>query len=104
VLSTVVRALEHVVPSAAQAVVEELKSFMAHREVIGWVLLVTLLFSSSLGFKVLESAISVIFLHRVEKRKRHSWFRCCCPLAMLFSSHRAVLWHVFDCDVAGDRR
>jgi len=43
-LSTVVRALEHVVPSAAQAVVEELKSFMVHREVIGWVLLVTLLF------------------------------------------------------------
>ena len=70
-LSTMVRALEHVVPSAAQAVVEELKSFMVHREVIGWVLLATLLFSSSLGFKVLESAISVIFLHRVEKRRRH---------------------------------
>jgi membrane protein len=39
--------------------------------VIGWVLLVTMLFFSSLGFKVLESAISVIFVHRVEQHKRH---------------------------------
>jgi uncharacterized BrkB/YihY/UPF0761 family membrane protein len=45
--------------------------FLTHREVLGWVLLVTMLVSSSLGFKVLETAISVIFLHRVAKRKRH---------------------------------
>jgi YihY family inner membrane protein len=70
-LATVVRALEYVVPSAASAVVVELKSFLVHREVIGWVLLVTMFISSSLGFKVLESAISVIFLHRMETRKRH---------------------------------
>jgi len=70
-LSTVVRALEYVVPGEAQAVVVELKSFLVHREVIGWVLLITMLFFSSLGFKVLESAISVIFLHRVERHKRH---------------------------------
>jgi len=30
-----------------------------------------MLFFSSLGFKVLENAISVIFLHRVELHKRH---------------------------------
>ena len=38
---------------------------------IGWVLLVTMIFFSSLAFKVLENAISVIFLHRVAERKRH---------------------------------
>jgi len=70
-LSTLNRALEYVVPGEDRAVVEELKAFLDHRAVIGWVLLVTMLFFSSLGFKVLESAISVIFLHRVEKRKRH---------------------------------
>ncbi len=70
-LATVVRALEYVVPGEGRAVVAELKSFLDHREVIGWVLLVTMLFFSSLGFKVLESAISVIFLHRVERHKRH---------------------------------
>lgn len=70
-LATLIRALEYVVPGEANEVVRELKAFLDHREVIGWVLLITMLFFSSLGFKVLESAISVIFLHRVEKRRRH---------------------------------
>lgn len=70
-LATVARALEYVVPGEARALVMELKSFLLHREVFGWVLLITMLVSSTLGFKVLESAISVIFLHRVVKRRRH---------------------------------
>ena len=70
-LSTLNTALAYVVPGEGRAVVEELKSFLDHREVIGWVLLITMLFFSSLGFKVLENAISVIFLHRVQKRRRH---------------------------------
>ena len=70
-LATLNRALEYVVPGEGKAVVEELKAFLVHREVIGWMLFVTMLFFSSLGFRVLESAISVIFLHRVEKRRRH---------------------------------
>jgi len=70
-LATVDTALEYVAPGESSAVVAELKSFLVHREVIGWVLLITMLFFSSLGFKVLESAISVIFLHRVEQHKRH---------------------------------
>ena len=70
-LATLRQALEYVVPGEGKAVVVELKAFLDHREVIGWVLFVTMLFFSSLGFKVLESAISVIFLHRVAKRRRH---------------------------------
>ncbi len=70
-LATLNTALEYVVPGEGKAVVAELKAFLDHREVIGWVLFITMLFFSSLGFKVLESAISVIFLHRIEKRKRH---------------------------------
>ena len=70
-LATLNTALGYVVPGEGKAVVSELRAFLAHREVIGWVLFVTMLFFSSLGFKVLESAISVIFLHRVEQRKRH---------------------------------
>ena len=70
-LATLRQALEYVVPGEGKAVVAELRTFLAHREVIGWVLLITMLFFSSLGFKVLESAISVIFLHRVAKRRRH---------------------------------
>lgn len=70
-LATLHRALEYVVPGASRAVVEELKAFLDHRAVIGWVLLITMLFFSSLGFRVLGSAISVIFRHRVQKRRRH---------------------------------
>lgn len=70
-LTTLRRALEHVVPGQGQAVVLELAAFLEHRNVIGWVLLVTMIFFSSLAFKVLENAISVIFLHRVAARRRH---------------------------------
>jgi YihY family inner membrane protein len=70
-LTTLRRALEYVVPGQGQALVVELSAFLNQRELIGWVLLVTMLFFSQLGFKVLENAISVIFLHRIAKRRRH---------------------------------
>ncbi len=38
---------------------------------LGWVLLVTMIFFSSLAFTVLENAMSVIFIHRVAIRRRH---------------------------------
>jgi YihY family inner membrane protein len=45
-------------------------NFLAHREVAGWVLLGVMLFFSSLAFTMLESAMSVIFYHRVLERRR----------------------------------
>lgn len=83
-LATLVRVLEYVVPGQARAVVVELKAFLDHREVIGWVLFITMLFFSSLGFKVLESAVSVIFLHRVEKRRRHFLVSLLLPFGYIF--------------------
>lgn len=69
-LSTLGRYLEWLVPGQSKAVVAELANFLAHRDVIGWVLLVTMLFFSSLAFTVLENAMSVIFHHRVTTRRR----------------------------------
>jgi len=83
-LATLRRALEYVVPGEGKAVVVELKAFLDHREVIGWVLFVTMLFFSSLGFKVLENAISVIFLHRVAKRRRHLLVSLLLPFGYIF--------------------
>jgi uncharacterized BrkB/YihY/UPF0761 family membrane protein len=68
---TVRRALEWVAPGQSKALVQELMAFLEHRAVLGWVLLATMLFFSSLAFSVLESAISVIFLHRIKAHKRH---------------------------------
>jgi membrane protein len=70
-LSTLARYLEMIVPGQSQSIVGELASFLAHREVLGWVLGATLLFFSSLAFTVLENAMSVIFHHRVAIRRRH---------------------------------
>jgi membrane protein len=63
--------LEFVVPGQANAVVEELRSFLAHREEVGIVVVATMLFFSALAFTVLENAMSVIFFHRVAIRRRH---------------------------------
>ena len=69
-LQTLGRYLEWIVPGQSKAIVQELSNFLAHRDVIGWVLLATMLFFSSLAFTVLENAMTVIFLHRVVVRRR----------------------------------
>lgn len=71
-LSTLGRYLEWLVPGQSSAVVRELATFLEHRDVIGWVLLLTMLFFSSLAFLVLEKAMAVIFLHRFVIRRRHA--------------------------------
>ncbi|SAK62971.1 putative ribonuclease BN [Caballeronia temeraria] len=70
-LDTLTHLLEWLVPGQARAVVGELANFLAHRAVLGWLLLVTMIFFSSLAFTVLENAMSVIFVHRVAVRRRH---------------------------------
>jgi membrane protein len=70
-LLTLSRYLEWLVPGQSKAIVIELSKFLEHRDVIGWLLLGTMLFFSSLAFTVLENAMSVIFHHRVAIRRRH---------------------------------
>src|SRR5437867_4956587 len=70
-LQTLGRYLEWLLPGQSRTIVGELASFVEHRDVIGWVLLATMLFFSSLAFTVLENAMSVIFVHRVAIRRRH---------------------------------
>ena len=70
-LRTVGRYLEWLVPGQSASIVAELARFLAHRDLIGGVLLATMLFFSSLAFTVLENAMSVIFHHRVAIRRRH---------------------------------
>jgi YihY family inner membrane protein len=69
-LGTLGRYLAWLLPGQSEAVVSELARFLEHREVMGWVLLGTMIFFSSLAFTVLENAMSVIFHHRVLVRRR----------------------------------
>ncbi|MEP7330370.1 MAG: YihY/virulence factor BrkB family protein [Betaproteobacteria bacterium] len=63
--------LDFVVPGQAAILVDQLRLVLVHREVIGGLLLLTLLFFSALAFGVLENALTVIFQHRVTQRSRH---------------------------------
>ena len=68
---TLARYLDMIVPGQSAAFMDEMVAFLANRTVIGWVLIATLIFFSSLAFTVLENAMSVIFRHRVVIRRRH---------------------------------
>jgi membrane protein len=70
-MSATARYIDWLVPGQGGALTGELARFLLHREVLGWVLLGTMVFFSSLAFTVLENAMSVIFVHRVAIRRRH---------------------------------
>ena len=82
-LSTLSRYIDIVVPGQSDAIMRELSEFLRHRDGIGWVLVATLLFFSSLAFSVLENAMSVIFYHRFAKRRRHTLVSMLIPFAYL---------------------
>jgi YihY family inner membrane protein len=84
-LQTAGRYLEWLVPGQSGAIVAELANFLAHRHVIGGLLLVTMLFFSSLAFTVLENSMSVIFHHRVAIRRRHFLVSALIPYAYILS-------------------
>ncbi|CAN5398305.1 hypothetical protein BH10PSE18_BH10PSE18_03650 [soil metagenome] len=84
-LSTVGRYLEWLLPGQSRAIVEELSNFLAHRDVLGPVLLVTMIFFSSLAFTVLESAMAVIFHHRKADRRRHYLVSAVMPYLYILS-------------------
>ena len=84
-LATLGRYLEWLVPSQSKAIVTELSHFLDKREGVGWLLLGTMIFFSSLAFTVLENAMSVIFLHRVVERKRRFIFSVLIPYAYILS-------------------
>ena len=84
-LQTLGRYLEWLLPGHSRAIVAELDHFLEHRDVIGWVLLGTMIFFSSLAFTVLENAMSVIFHHRVVIRRRHFVVSALIPYAYILS-------------------
>ena len=90
-LATLGRYLEWLVPSQSKAIVTELSHFLDKREGVGWLLLGTMIFFSSLAFTVLENAMSVIFLHRVVERKRRFIFSVLIPYAYILSLGAGLL-------------
>ena len=60
-----------IVGEQAHVLVAQFASFLKHREMASWIVLLVLLFFSSMAFSMLENAMSVIFFHRVKIYRRH---------------------------------
>jgi membrane protein len=63
--------LEMIIPGYAATLTEQVRVFLAHRNVVGIIGFLVMLFFSSIAFTVLENAMSVIFFHRVRIKRRH---------------------------------
>ncbi len=70
-LNTLGHYLEWIVPSQSKIFLGDVSSFLENGIAIGTVLLVAMMFFSSLTFSVLEKAMHVIFAHRRDDYKRH---------------------------------
>ena len=71
-LATLARYLDLVVPGHTREIIDDLAGFLRQSAAVSGVILLTILFFSSLAFGVLENAFAVIFHHRRRERPR-SW-------------------------------
>ena len=76
--------LEMVIPGYAATLTEQVRVFLEHRKVIGIIGFLVMLFFSSIAFKVLENAMSVIFFHRVRIQRRHFIISVIIPYVYIF--------------------
>ncbi len=83
-LSTLAEYLEFLIPGQSAALVQQLQTVLDHREMVGGFLLLTMLFFSALAFTVLETAMHVIFHHRVTERRRHFLVSAILPYTFIF--------------------
>jgi uncharacterized BrkB/YihY/UPF0761 family membrane protein len=69
--NTILTNLKLVIPGHAERVAGQVWGFLKRRELVGIFGILFMLFFSSMAFTVLESAMAVIFSHRVRKLRRH---------------------------------
>ena len=69
-MATLRRYIGLIFPGDSTAVLEQVRNILDHREIAGWFVVGAMLFFSSLAFSVLESAMSIIFVHRVRHKPR----------------------------------
>ncbi len=83
--------LEMVIPGYAATLTEQVRVFLEHRKVIGIIGFIVMLFFSSIAFKVLENAMSVIFFHRVRIQRRHFLISVIIPYVYIFLMGLGIL-------------
>ena len=82
--NTILTNLKMVIPGHAERVAHQVWGFLARRQLVGVFGILFMLFFSSMAFTVLESAMAVIFSHRVRKLRRHFLISAIIPYAYIF--------------------
>lgn len=70
-LETLRESLVLIVPNQADVLINQISNFQQNWKAVGLMGVLLLVFFSSLAFTSLENAMSVIFFHRVEIKRRH---------------------------------
>jgi membrane protein len=83
--------IEMVIPGYAATLTEQVRVFLEHRKVIGIIGFLVMLFFSSIAFKVLENAMSVIFFHRVRIKRRNLFISVIIPYVYIFLMGLGIL-------------
>lgn len=76
--------LEMIIPGYAATLTEQVRVFLAHRDVVSVIGFLVMLFFSSIAFTVLENAMSVIFFHRVRVKHRPFLISTLIPYVYIF--------------------
>ena len=77
--------LEMVIPGYAATLTEQVLAFLEHRNVVGLVGFLGMLFFSSMAFSMLENAMSVIFFQRVRVQRRKFFISAIIPYVYIFA-------------------
>ena len=83
--------LEMIIPGYAATLTEQVRVFLVHRNVVGIIGLLVMLFFSSIAFTVLEKAMSVIFFHRVRIKRRHFLISAIIPYVYILALGMGIL-------------
>jgi membrane protein len=78
-LETIATEASLIAPGFAPTLSEVLLEFLRNRQVVGWIGLVSLLFFSSLAFRVIQDAIAIIFHRPVPTLRRRFWVSALMP-------------------------
>lgn len=68
-----------IAPGFVPTLTEVLEGFLRNRELFGWIGLLTLLFFSSMAFRIMEDAIAIIFHRPLPTLKRRFWVSALMP-------------------------
>ncbi len=78
-LETLTSEVSLIAPGFGPTLNEVLLAFLRTREIVGWIGLLTLLFFSSMAFRVMEDAIAIIFHRPLPTLKRKFWISALMP-------------------------